>query len=177
MPRRRRATRKRRTRRSGTTGDKKPQFLNVVSGATPGNNVWYSSLAEAPLLNILTGGTKVIELLKIQINKIGAASLMNFAIGSRNLNNTNFASFSVAQSHIDKAFVVTTQMATTENYREIDLTDENGNGQLYPAQQIYVNIGQANQGDYVKVSFLYRIKNASMSEYIGIINQYVVTQS
>lgn len=177
MPRRRRTTRKRRTRRSGTTGDKKPQFLNVVSIATPGNNVWYSTLGEIPLLNILSGGTKVIELLKIQITKVGGNSILNYAIGSRNLNNTAFGTFSVAQSHLDKAFVVTGLLNTTELYREIDLTDENGNGQLYPAQQIFVNIGQSTNGDYVKVSFLYRIKNASMSEYIGIINQYVVTQS
>lgn len=176
MPRRRATRRKRRTRKSSGGGDKKPQFLNATGNFASTTN-WATTIAEIPLLNILTGGTKVIEVLKVQISKYQGTSTLHYAIGSRNLNSVSLGTYSIESSFTDKAFMIAGQMGSSEAYREIDLTDENGNGQLYPAQQFFINgvAGSANQG--FKFSFLYRIKNASMMEYIGIINQYVVTQS
>lgn len=173
---RRRATRKRR-RRVGGTSDKKPQFLNV----TVGNNstsTWTSTIGEVPLLNILNGGTKVLEILKIYMNRIGGSNASFMCFGSRNLQGVTQASYTAALMAQDKAFIAAMQTSGTENYREIDLTDENGNGQLYPAQQIFTNVANgAGTADFWKISFLYRIKNATMQEYVGIINQYVVTNS
>lgn len=177
MPRARR-TRKRRTRKSGSssTGDKKPQWVSgtVANGTT--TTSWVSSIVEIPLINILTGGTKVLEILKIQINRVTGNNTKILGLGSRNLSGVTTDSYPALNAARDKSFFQY-GVITAENNWEWDLTDENGNGMLYPAQQIYLNMSCDTAANAIKVSFLYRIKNATMPEYVGIINQFIVTQA
>jgi hypothetical protein len=175
MPRRPRARRRRRTKKTGGTGDKKPQFLNTAVSATS-TTTWATTLGEVPLLNILSGGTKVLEILKIFVSRVSGSNIASFCIGSRSLSGvttTVYPNNSIAYA-TDRVWLLTGQWPAAENYREYDLTDENGNGQLYPAQQIAVNL-TGGASEVYSFRFLYRIKNASMPEYIGIINQYVAS--
>lgn len=176
MPRRRASRRKRSRRTARGGGDKKPQYLNATL-SVPASGTWSSTIAEVPLLNILTGGTKVLEILKVHVNRYGGSTnTAQVAIGSKNLNGASSGTYTFQNATADRAFMVTLAMNGTNLYYDLDLTDENGNGMLYPAQQFYVNANVSTNGDGMKVSILYRIKNATLQEYVGIINQYVVTQ-
>lgn len=175
MPRRRTTKRRRRTRKSGATGDRKPQYLtgNVT---TSGAGFYASTLMEIPLLNILTGGTKVIELLKLDIQRMSGANQASFAFGARNLNGISTSTYPYTNAALDKAFFANCIINAGNNNYSFDFTDEAGNGQLYPAQQIFATANGSGPENW-QVRILYRIKNASLAEYVGIINQYVVTQS
>jgi hypothetical protein len=173
MPRRRRVTRKRRTRKSGTTGDRKPQYLTgTVSCA--GTAVYATTILEVPLLNILSGGTKVLEILKIELNRTSGSNQVQIALGSRALSGVSTTTYPYTNVGADRVWFANTIINAGANSFTFDLTDEAGNGQLYPAQQVAFNIlGTATE--QFQVRLLYRIKNASMSEYVGVINQYVAS--
>lgn len=176
MPRRRAVRRRRRTRRSSTAGgDKKPQFLNTAISCAS-TTTWATTLGEVPLLNILSGGTKVLEILKVLVSRISGSNIGTFAIGSRSLSQVTTTTYpnNTTAYATDRVWLLTGQWPAGDNYREYDLTDQNGNGQLYPAQQIAVNM-VGTSGEVYSFRFLYRIKNASMQEYVGIINQYVAS--
>lgn len=172
MPRRRAVRRRRRTRKT-TGGDKQPQY---VFGNTTGLgvNTYASTILEVPLLNILTGGTKVLEILKIDIQRMSGSGQALFAIGSRNLNNVATSTYAYSSVGNDRSFFANTIINSGNNTYSFDLTDEAGRGQLYPAQQVLVNM-LATAGEIWQTRILYRIRNATMPEYVGIINQYVVT--
>jgi len=177
MARRRVARTRRRRRRTGSSsGDRKPQFVwGTITAASSVN--WQSTLVQIPLLNILTGGTKVLEILKVTVARLSGSNLNNFALGAKNyqgFSNTTYTPTIAAQ---DKGFFTCFVLGGTENVREFDLTDDAGNGMLYPAQVVYVNNSCSTSGDTFQIKFLYRIKNATLPEYVGVINQYTITST
>lgn len=152
----------------------------MVANTTTANNThWASSRLEVPLLNLPnTGGqAKSIELISVDVTHVGNThDDIVYAIGALNLSGVQLTEYSIAAAFVDKRIALCGRTGTSATILE-DLTDDNGNGILYPAQSLYVNIhSTANAARTMNFRIMYRIVSTNMTEYVGIMNQYVVTQ-
>jgi hypothetical protein len=159
--------------------DKYPEEL--IAQATAGGAVnWVSTLVQVPLLNLpeKAGKARVLEFIKIQTNdavQAGSNSAIVWTIGSVNYGNgQTVTTVPVNQAMTDRRNFISGRAAIgIDEYAE--LTDQAGNGMLYPAQSVYINVVGASGTGAVTFRLFYRIKYVALAEYIGIMNQYLVT--
>lgn len=184
MARRKRrvASKKRKRRASGTQvgNDKYPEEL-VAQVASAGNTNWVSSLVQVPLLNLpeRAGKARVIEFIKVATNdgtQAGSGAIAVWAIGSVNYGNgQTTTTVPTNQAMTDRRNFISGRAAIGVD-EMVELTDQAGNGMLYPAQSIYINVvGATASASSTVFRLFYRIKYVSLAEYIGIMNQYLVT--
>lgn len=172
--------RKRRASSSNVGGDNFPEEL-VASVNTTGNTNWVSTLVQVPLLNLpeRAGKARVLEFIKVATND-GASgvslSAVVWAIGSVNYGaGQTQTTVPIVQAITDRRNFISGR-AAIGNDEMVELTDQAGRGVLYPAQSIYINVaGVANNTAVTVFRLFYRVKYVGLSEYIGIINQYLVT--
>lgn len=166
-------------------GDKKPQTL-TIRWSTDAANVWKATLAEIPLLGIMQGTTRVIEVLKVRSEMLVGPFTERMAISMGSASYGGQSSLSPGLGGLDNVgldrrnfyFDLFQWNAMGEGSRTTDFSDANGNGMLYPAQAFIVNAAQTSGAVLASVGAMYityRIKTASLEEYIGIINQFTVT--
>src|SRR3546814_10822105 len=61
--------------------------------------------------------------------------------------------------------------ALTSRVNEFDLTDGSGRGILVATDSLYLNLNTVNTGriNYVHAKIIYRLKNVTLQEYVGIV--------
>src|SRR3546814_5469238 len=61
--------------------------------------------------------------------------------------------------------------ALTSRVNEFDLTDGSGRGILVATGSLYLNLNTVNTGriNYVHAKIIYRLKNVTLQEYVGIV--------
>jgi len=181
MPRRRRAAkRKRRRRTSSNVIDAYPEEL-IGQVTTVANVSWVSTNVQVPLLNLpeRAGKARVLEIVKVVTNdavQAGSGATMVWTIGSVNYGNgQTTTTVPVAQAISDRRNIVSGRMGIQLD-EQVDITDSGGHGVYYPAQTLYINgVSGQNAGSSCVFRIFYRVKYVALAEYIGIMNQYIVT--
>lgn len=181
MPRRRARARRRRRSTAGITRiDKEPQILQLAIQPTAG---WKSTKVEVPLFNIFgqigkggSGKAICLEILQVDFQSDTGAQEdpTAFFIGARDLNDSTET---ISALYSDRSFFSTWNSGAL-TFNQLDYTDEAGHGLLYPSQAIFVNAQSASLTPPTwSVRIMYRIVSVGLSEYIGLVNQYLVTAS
>lgn len=172
--------RKRRSTSNSVAGDYFPEEL-VAFIATSDNVNWKSTLLQVPLLNLpeRAGKARVLEFIKIATNDGatgGSNSSTVWTIGSVNYGNGQTATtVPPLQAMTDRRNFISGRGAVAVD-EMVELTDQAGRGVLYPAQSIYINMmSNANLTANTVFRLFYRVKYVGLAEYIGIMNQYMVT--
>lgn len=159
--------------------DINPQFLNIHVNESAANT-WTTQEASTPVFKQISKDTAlVMEILKIYFHQVnvgeqGANDQHNMVICDRDL-----ASYpdpdnaAVIAWYRQSSHVATSGAHSIEFPKEVDLTDGNGNGVLYGRQKIYLGIKGNSQASALEggVKILYRLKEVSASELIGIIQE------
>lgn len=181
--RKRRVASKKRKRRASSGAslgmDKYPEELQAVITAASITS-WASTLIQVPLLNLpeRAGKARVLEFVKIQTNdaiQSGSNAPVVWTMGSVNYGNgQTTTTVPVSQALSDRRNFINGRAAASVD-EMIELTDQAGNGLLYPAQSIYINAVGSTATGAVNFRIFYRIKYVGLNEYIGIMNQYLVT--
>lgn len=150
-------------------------IAQVTTGA---NTNWVSGIVEVPLLNLgVSGMPNVLEICKVEMLQTQTAAVdLVLALGSYDLGGTPLTNIPYSVSSLDKRFV-TWQRSGAFGAVAFDLTDENGKGLLYPGQQLFASVSSVpGTAATVAIKIYYRIRKSNLQEYLGIINQYIVTQ-
>jgi len=160
-------------------GDKYPQEI-IFNTPASSNTTWVSVGVEIPLLN-LPGATantaRVIEILEIEyIPLVSAVSPSFAAVSSVDYGGqtvSNFPVSSVAQDIRNVSFRNCPILGAADTNIVDDLTVKD-KGVLFPGPTIFVNLPSGATGNSFNIRIMYRVKNVSNIEYIGLVNQYLI---
>lgn len=180
--------------RGGTTGgsgDLKPQFMTMALTANTGANVYTAGQFPSPIPRTQLGRdnrASIMEVLKVFFYPGGSNDLADVAhVYSMTLSTASLRSTgeTASVSGFEQDFADPRTLATLTNCRtvstsggtqqqfptEYDLTDASGNGVLVATDSLFLasgNVGAtAITGSCCKI--LYRIYDASIMEYVGIV--------
>ena len=169
---------------TGGTGDWNPQTYSISETQTAADTLTQATFP-TPIPRFGTGGSTtspVMEVLKIyftlddlpvavgQISIIGwlsTASYVSTITGNAAINDPrSFAWFS-----IDGIFATGVGFAYESRTYEFDLTDGSGRGLLVATDSINLGIFSTGSGNAntVRAKILYRMKNITLQEYVGIV--------
>lgn len=171
---------------TGGTGDVNPQYFTLPANTQTAANTYIEAVIPTPIpRNRVSGGkATVMEILKVYFNlpeadtnnAAGGSNLVASAhLATRALAAVSFqnpATFAYREKNMRGAFTAAGTYGTVnhEPY-EVDLTDGAGHGILVATDNIYFGfntIGYAGVGS-AACKILYRMKNVTVEEYIGIV--------
>ena len=162
---------------TGGTGDVNPQWLTSITTQS-GNDVSTQLEVALPIprVSAKTGRTTVLEVLRMQfiladISATPAASFVSCVVG------TNSATIGLASANafavflLDIANSTATGVNITDSVFQQDLSDGAGHGFLIGTDNIYVTLNSAATAaiNSMVVKLLYRYKEVTLAEYIGIV--------
>lgn len=168
---------------TGGTGDINPQYMNlqVVQSAA---DTTTQAAQPIPVQRLQTAGrAQVMEVLKVIIT----TSYLNVAAAGATAHSLRVTlatksgvsvisdptTFAFVEKSNYNAFTAagTSVLNQDQNPYIFDLTDGAGHGFLIGADQIYLNIQSTASGavNYAYVKILYRWKDVSIQEYVGIV--------
>lgn len=168
---------------TGGTGDVNPQFMNI-SGSQSGADTTTQIQQAIPVQRLQTAGrAQVMEILKvlfnatyIQTSATGAVShSIRVTLGTKSgvSSISDPTIFAYHEKYNLNAFTAagTGLLNREDTPYVLDLTDGQGHGFLVGADSLYMNIqstatGQTNSAN---VKILYRWKDVSIQEYVGIV--------
>lgn len=135
-------------------------------------------------------GSQVMEILRVDLSKTyesttaggSWAQPLNVCLMSRPVTTTEGAQVRPNSSAVIAAWQINN---LTPEKQSTDLTDSAGHGFIFPGQKLYLNIGVAGAGNVppagltaavqacerFTVRILYRWKNISITEYVGVVTQ------
>lgn len=168
---------------TGGTGDVNPQFMNMFIQQSAADTL--TQLAQPiPVQRLQNAGrAQVMEVLKVFINSTPISTSATAAI-SHSIRVTLGTKSGVASvndptifAYQEKSNINAFTAAGTGLLNKdvgpfiVDLTDGAGHGFLVGSDQIYVNIQSTATGqtNAVSVKILYRWKDVSIQEYVGIV--------
>jgi hypothetical protein len=172
---------------TGGTGDVNPQlfsgFAATTVADTPHTTAFITPISRLPKSG---GKATVMEVLKVYTwiapLATGAAAetiqVYTAAFGTKDYGNTtnayadNPTLFAYHQYQLNGAFTAATcYKMSLKMPLTMDLTDNQGHGILVASDYIYIQVDTAGIGQTVNVYFkiLYRFKNVSLTEYVGIV--------
>lgn len=157
--------------------DRFPQTLEAIVTTGASAN-WTSTSVEVPLLNLGNAGLpNALEILRVEFDQTNTAAIDMFvAVGSYNANSLTTTQYPYSTMLTDKRYVAKFRTGNT-GHAELNLTDNNGFGILYPGQELYINVSSLTAAVSTQViRVFYRIHKSTLEEYLGIVNQYIVTQ-
>lgn len=152
---------------TGKTGDVNPQWMRGYCNTSGASNVNASNVVRLPIQRLPSGRKcQVIEVLKVQYITDGAAASKHWAMGITTQDPSTAVNF------LDPAAVHSMRTPadgeSPQTYM-FDLTDGAGHGVLVATDNIYlwaaISEAVVHQVDF---AILYRFKNVTMSEYVGI---------
>lgn len=175
---------------TGGTGDVSPQWLTAL--ATPQTGASAETSIQLPVTRIPQSGVAtIIEVLRIYVDWLDtnlgatAADVTQMAvctIGTKSFGTTQNLGlgeptvFATVREVFNKAFTAAGTFSTVVNPVQVfDCEDGAGHGVLVATDKMYVQItlGAAvnppSGGAQVPVKLLYRFKNVSIEEYVGIV--------
>lgn len=171
---------------TGGTGDVNPQYWTLPSNTMSAANTFTEGTIPTPIPRVRVAGGKatVMEILKVFINlpeadaNNGAGGSNIFAqaqLSTKSLSGMSFANpavFAYAEKNMRGAFTAAGTYGTvTHDPQERDLTDGAGHGLLIATDNIYfgMNTSGFTAAGSSSIKILYRMKNVSVEEYIGIV--------
>src|SRR3546814_274171 len=172
---------------TGGTGDFNPQTYSITIGnnGVDGRN---TAGFPTPIPRFGSTGTTspVMEILKVYfvVDDLTAMAAQTSIVCS--LSTASLAAVEIAVPNdvqlildprviafisLDGIFSTAAGFALTSRVTEFDLTDGSGRGILVATDTIYLNINTINTGriNYVHAKILYRLKNVTLQEYVGIV--------
>lgn len=162
---------------TGGTGDVNPQFLTfdvIQSGA----DTTTTEQVNLPIdrMSQKGGRAQIIEVLKVFFQVDYATEgdsrvSIYLSTSSFGTTNTNWAEPRVFAMHFEERFLVASGTFQRDQPYCMDLTDGAGHGYLIATDSIYAQVSTSNSGaaTLYRVKILYRWKNVSLSEYIGVV--------
>jgi len=172
---------------TGGTGDFNPQSYSITvgnNGADGRNTAGFPT----PIPRFGTSGTTspVMEILKVYfvvddltaisgqtsiVCSLSTASLAGVEITVPNDVQLILDPRVIAFISIDGIFSTAAGFAITSRVTEFDLTDGSGRGILVATDSLYLNLNTVNTGriNYVNAKIIYRLKNVTLQEYVGIV--------
>lgn len=177
--------RRRRDTLTGGTNDVNPQFMNL-SLTQSGIDTFTQSATQIPIQRLATmGRAQVMEVLKVFFQTsditVGAAGTTARQVTAA-LTTKSFAAavqlneptcFAIYQKGVTNAFSAggSGTIASEMEPYVIDLSDGAGHGFLVASDNIYLQVSSANSGvaNLANVKILYRWKDVSVQEYVGIV--------
>jgi len=149
----------------------------VVQLSTPGDHLnWGSVKIDIPFLQF-ADTYNAIEIFKVQYDASNIATdpVTSF-LSSNNYGGTPYATYSGIQAMKDSHTILYHGYNTTNDSELLDVTDDVGNGILFPNAALYFNAGNvgANNSQSVMVRIWYRLRKVSDKDLIGMINQFIV---
>ena len=177
MAKSKRKTIRRRRRRAGKS---KAVSIAITSLISLAQDAFVSQPYEIPLLTVLaqTGrsGTFVTEILQVDIS-VGSVTPTDepvvVAIGGRDYTTLGAPDNTVATMLADKVEFFTQNMGLNQSL-SVDMTDDDGNGVLYPGQKWWVTVTAGDPAIPIIVKVMYRTKNVSQGDLIALMTQYFV---
>jgi len=160
---------------TGGTGDVNPQFYHGVTTMT-GADTTTTGTFNIPIQRLPDSGrAQVMEILKIFVrgpNPVEADSAWQVQFSTKNngTTTTGFQDPSIFAMSNRVERITTSGQIYTQQIEMIDLTDGAGHGYLLATDNFYVQQLSTNTSVANSCSFkiLYRWKNISLAEYIGI---------
>lgn len=159
-----------RTRR-GSTG-RESGWLNISDGnSTSGDLAWQSKTIDFPILAFDTQ-YNAIEIYKVQVDQVTGNNGAFLVIGTKSYTGTTTSVLTVSA---DRTTVFSCSIPTGITSQIFDLTDDQGNGPMLPADRLTWSVknSSATAQSFV-VRFFYRLKKVSDKDMITMLNQYVV---
>lgn len=169
-----------RTRESltGGTGDVNPQFLTFAAAQSAADTTTTTQVT-LPIQRLPQGGSayaQVMELLKVFI-AFGAQpevdSSISIYLSTKNFGTTgtNFSEPSVFAGVLKQLYLTTSGTFSDTTPVSYDVTDGAGHGVIIATDSIYAQVASATTSiaNTVRVKLLYRFKNISIQEYVGIV--------
>lgn len=166
---------------TGGTHDVNPQYMNIpitYTDSTTTGTVTTYVLPKSPITQ--NGRAQIIEILKIWATAGGtlaADATQDYSLAISTSNPTASVLPTLTDPRVLALFRVSSNLTTSGlifndmvMYR--DLTDGAGHGVLVATDNLYVQMyvnGAATSGTTGSVKILYRYKNVSVQEYIGIV--------
>lgn len=164
---------------TGGTNDVNPQYLTFTSSQTSADTP--ATLVNQILLPIqrLPNGARaqVMEILKIfffirNISEVDS-NIRIFLLTSNpgTAANTNFGNPQAFAGYLRTVRITTSGSIIDEEPHEFDCTDGAGHGILIATDQIFAQMSSETTGNTnsIDVKILYRMKNVSVAEYIGLV--------
>ena len=177
--------RRRRDTLTGGTNDVNPQYMNL-SLTQSGADTFTQSATQIPIQRLATmGRAQVMEVLKVYFQTsditVGAAGTTARQVTAA-LTTKSFSAavalneptcFAIYQKGVTNAFSAGGTGSIAQEFEPFiyDLTDGAGHGFLVASDNIYLQVSSANSGaaNVANVKILYRWKDVSVQEYVGIV--------
>jgi len=159
----------------GGTGDVNPQFMNINATITAGSVV--TTTTPIPIQRLQQSGrAQVMEVLKVIFDNSLFNTLEADSAALARVTTKNFATTAVTPNeptcfaYMNNWYKITTSGAVEFiGPYVLDLTDGAGHGFLVATDNIFVQTNSVNVTGSLSVKILYRWKNVSTTEYVGIV--------
>lgn len=165
---------------TGGTGDVNPQWLTINATQSSADALTTQSFP-IPIQRLPTGRSgaraQVLELLKVHVYAPASVEVDNAIVASLTTRNPGESS-TIAASNTGvilrwrrQVYLTTSGQVETKEPDQYDFSDSAGHGTLIAVDTIYMQISSTSTSvaNEVTMKLLYRWKNVSIQEYVGIV--------
>lgn len=163
---------------TGGTGDVNPQFLSFSATQSAADTTTTTQIA-LPIQRLPTGGSayaQVMEVLKVFYMVSTLAEVDSFVLCSLTTKNQGTTTVAFSDPTVFSAYQHENKLTTSGTFFEVtpivfDLTDGAGHGVIIATDNIFAQVASTTTSlvNTFRVKILYRFKNVSIQEYVGIV--------